>query len=117
VNDRRTGVAGRCELALGDRLTLALAEHGALPCERAARVVAARTVDVRHELRRDPRFEHTGAGRGSRWTLALGLCDGKGRIPSAPARSDVGATVTERLDVLERRVAELERATREAPER
>jgi hypothetical protein len=94
---------------LADRLALAIVEHGPLPCERLARTVKSRTCDVRDPLRRDPRFEHRGAGRGSRWRLGLEPperpWDGLGRILSPERRSPVEA----RLDELDLRVAELER--------
>jgi hypothetical protein len=105
-------LTGRRQPDLADRLALALLEHGPLPCERLARTIEARTADVRRELRADSRFEHAGAGRGSRWRLVLppsGSRDGLGRNLSPGSGSDDGPTTAARLDALERRVAELER--------
>lgn len=110
-------MTGRPDLA--DRLALAVLEHGPLPCERLARLVEVRTAAVRQVLDADPRFEHVGAGRGSRWRLSLppaNAWDGLGRILSPGSMSDDGLDLAERLRALERRVAQLERhVDREAP--
>jgi hypothetical protein len=99
--------------ALTDRIALALLEHGPTSCEQLARIVEARTSDVRRALRDDPRFEHVGAGRGSRWRLALepseAVWDGLGRILSEGSRSTDGSAVEARLGELERRLDALER--------
>jgi len=79
-------VNGRPDLA--DRVALAIVEHGPTSCELLARLVEARTSDVRAALRADPRFERVGTGRGSRWRLSLPAWDGLGRIPTAGSRSD-----------------------------
>jgi hypothetical protein len=101
---------------LADRLALELLAQGPLPCEQLARLVAARTADVRRELRTYPRFQHLGGGRNSRWTLTLTPWDGLGRILSDESRSDDGPTLAERLEALELRVAELELDPEEKPE-
>lgn len=94
---------------LADRIALALIEHGPTSCERLARIIEARTATVRAVLRTDERFERAGAGRGSRWRLALdpheSPWDGWGRIPSEGSRQNVAP----RLAALERRVTQLER--------
>jgi hypothetical protein len=96
-------LTSRCRLA--DRIALELLAHGPLACEPLARIVGARTADVLDALRHDPRFAHTGHGRGSRWKLDVTPWEGLGRNLSAEARSDDGY----RLRALERRVAALER--------
>lgn len=99
--------------SLGDRLAFALIEHGQpLACERLARLLGVRTLDVRRALRADERFERFGSGRGSRWRLVLppaSARDGLGRIPSDGLMYDDGLDIAERLRALERRVANLER--------
>jgi hypothetical protein len=108
---------------LADRLALVLHDHGAMPCERLARVVAMRTAAVRTVLRDDPRFERVGSARSSRWRLVLpldGVTDGRhngsgrmrdglGRIPSPEPRSTDGLDVAERLEALERGLRAVER--------
>jgi hypothetical protein len=94
---------------LGDRIALAIVGHGPLSCERLARVVTARTVDVRSALRSDPRFARTGAGPGTRWTVALRSRDGRGRVDPGVSDSDDAVAVRTRLDAIERRLAKLER--------
>jgi hypothetical protein len=102
---------------LADRLALAILERGPYSGERLARYVRARRVDVVAAMTADPRFVRAGAGRGTRWTLALARWDGMGREDTAGSMSEDGTTVAARLDDLERRIVELERrlAEHEAP--
>jgi hypothetical protein len=117
--------------ALADGLALALLDNGAMPCERLARLVGARTSTVRDALRFDSRFERVGATRASRWRLVLPLdsvmdggdnghvwpSDGMGRNHGVGGRSTDGLDVAARLDALERRLDLIERhlAHTEAP--
>jgi hypothetical protein len=95
--------------ALGDRLALELLEHGPLSGSRLALQVESRKTDVLGALRADPRFVHTGEGRGSRWGLALRPWEPMGTVPRGRPRSDDGLDIPARLRALERRVAKLER--------
>jgi hypothetical protein len=73
-------VAGR---ALADDLARVLdAEPLGLSCAELARRTRRRLADVLAALRGDPRFQHDGRGRGSRWRLAVareGVWEGRGR--------------------------------------
>jgi hypothetical protein len=104
-------------LPLADLLALAILDHGPSPGSRLALKVQARKAAVLAELRRNPRFEQIGRGRGSRWRLALGAWEPLGTDPRAEAREDVRPDVDERLADLECRVAELERRVAEVPTR
>jgi hypothetical protein len=116
----RVVIAGDVTGLLADRLALALLDHGALPCERVARVVGARTAIVRDVLRGDSRFERVGSTRGSRWGLVLALdgqgrnghgrpWDGMGRNLGAGERVTDGLDVAARLGSLERRLDAVDR--------
>jgi hypothetical protein len=68
-----------------------------LPCDLIARRVQRRRTDVLAALRADPRFEHRGGGRGSRWSLAAenpleGSWDGLGRKDRAGVDSGLVLT-------------------------
>jgi hypothetical protein len=106
--------------SLADRLALALLDHGELPCERVARVVGARTSEVRRLLRDDPRIVRVGAGRSSRWRLVLPSDDaarnGSGRIRDGSGRNlsvrpmvTDGPNLAARLEAVERRLDAVER--------
>ena len=99
---------------------LAIVTHGPSPGSRLALKVQARKAAVLAELRRNPRFERIGRGRGSCWRLASGnriepTWEPLGTDPSVGVRQTLASAVDERLDDLERRVAELERQVAEVP--
>jgi hypothetical protein len=98
---------------LADRLMLAMVEHGPTSGSRLARLVHVRKCDALAELRTNSRFAKVGRGRGSRWRPAGWHPRGTGQEPQGrEARPDRGKTAgvgdRERLEALERRVAELE---------
>ena len=57
-------------MTLADALERAIAEHGAAPAASLARELRRRYADVLAALDGDPRFEHVGRRKGSRWSLA-----------------------------------------------
>lgn len=99
-------MTGRPDLA--DRLALALVEHGPVSGRQVARIVAARWAVVFAVLRDDPRFVQTGGGRYATWNLS-----GNARATLQGDASDrvmetLALHVLDRLDALERAVAELD---------
>lgn len=59
-------------VALADELAASLAEErGGLACDALARRLRRRKADVLDALKSDPRFRHSGEGRGSRWRVPL----------------------------------------------
>jgi hypothetical protein len=77
---------------LGDELERTLAaEPVGLSCDELAMRLRRRRAEVLAVLRADPRFEHVGGGRGSRWMPVSDPWDGlgrkdRGRVDQSPIR-------------------------------
>jgi hypothetical protein len=77
---------------LADDLAAVLAaEPLGLPCAELVARLKRRRGDVLDALRADPRFEHQGRNRGSRWRLAAGAGPGRtGAAFTADGQADLG---------------------------
>jgi hypothetical protein len=77
---------------LADDLAAVLArEPLGLPCAELVARLKRRRGDVLSALRADPRFEHQGHNRGSRWRLAAGAGPGRnGAAFTAAGQADLG---------------------------
>lgn len=100
-------------VSLADRIALAIIEHGPTSGSRLAAAVAVRKADVMRELRTNPRFDHVGRGRGSKWRYVGNResppWEPMGPNPGEGLGVDTGSALGDRLAALERRVAALER--------
>ena len=79
---------------LGDELERTLAGAlGGLSCDELAMRLRRRRAEVLAVLRADPRFEHVGGGRGSRWMPVSHPWDGlgrkdRGRVDQSPIQGE-----------------------------